>query len=104
MRFEISDWMAESLSSTFVTFSVSSPVPPSRSVVLPSSATNRSRSFSCSLRTFMMKSRASKASSFVGFFDMVLSSAIQLFIDVLLIDKRSESRNRIWVVLRLFIL
>jgi len=73
MRFVISDWMVESRSSTFSIFPDISPVPPSFSVVLPSSATRRSRSFSCSLRTFMMKSRASKASSFVGFLDIVFS-------------------------------
>jgi len=72
--------MAESRSSTFSIFPDISPVPPNLSVVLPSSATRRSRSFSCSLRTFIMKSRASKASSFVGFFDMVFSSVMQLLL------------------------
>jgi hypothetical protein len=56
------------------------------------------------LRTFIMKSRASKASFFVGFFDMGFSPFIQLVLVGFLLNKHSELRNRIWVVIRLFIL
>ena len=52
---------------------VISPVSPMLSVMMPSWLMRRSRSFSCSLRTFIMKSSASKASSLLGLLDMWLS-------------------------------
>jgi len=61
-------------SSTFSILSETSPVLLKRWVISPSSLIRRSRSFSCSLRTLMMKSRASRASSFVGFLDIFPSS------------------------------
>ena len=50
-------------SSTFSTLVVNSPVAPMASVTVPSSLIKRSRSFSCSVRTLTMKSKASSASS-----------------------------------------
>ena len=72
----ISVCMFESRSSTLSIFVVISPVWLNFSVVLDSSVTKRSRSFSCSLRTLMMKSNASRASAFVGLFAMSLSSIV----------------------------
>jgi len=73
IRPEISVWMVERRSSIFSIFVVTSPVSPMVSVMVPSWLMRRSRSFSCSFRTLMMKSRASRASFLVGFFAMCSS-------------------------------
>ncbi len=57
-------------SSTFSILPESSPVSLYCSSVVPNWLIRRSRSFSCSFRTFIMKSNASRASSLDGFFDM----------------------------------
>lgn len=74
MRFVISVWMVDRRSSTFSIFVVRSPVSPRLSVMMPSWWISLSRSFSCSFRTFTMKSRASRASSLLGFLAMGLFS------------------------------
>jgi len=73
MRFVTSVWMVVRRSSTFSIFVVTSPVSPRLSVMMPSWWISLSRSFSCSFRTFTMKSMASRASSLLGFLAMSLS-------------------------------
>jgi len=73
MRLVTSPWMDVRRSSTFSIFVATSPVSPRLSVMLASWWISWSRSFSCSFRTFTMKSMASRASSLVGFFAKSLS-------------------------------
>jgi len=68
IRLATSDCMEARRSSTRSIFVVISPPVPSFPVTLLSSVMRRSRSFSCSFRTLMMKSRASRASFLPGFF------------------------------------
>ena len=76
MRFVTSFWMVDRRPSTLSIFVDISPVSPRLSVTVASCSMRRSRSFSCSFRTFTMKSMASRASSLLGFLDMSLSSLV----------------------------
>ena len=78
IRFAISFCSVVSLSSTFSIFPLNAPVSPSFSVMPPNSFISLSKSFSCSFKTFTMKSRASKASFFDGgFLDIALFLFLQ---------------------------
>lgn len=71
IRFVIWSCRFVSRSSTFSILPTKCFSLPSLSVIAPSSFMRRSRSFSCSFRTFIMKSRASRASSLsMGFLDI----------------------------------
>jgi len=100
MRLVISFCKPVMRSSIFSTLLVSSPVAPMASVTVPSSLIKRSRSFSCSFRTFTMKSKASSASSFdCGFLDMRIPVTCLCYMDVGCVDKRSESQKLIQATL-----